>query len=206
MTDPIPVGRPFLIGISGGSCSGKTTLAKELVDLLGASVSLLMFDDYYHDLSALEPSERAIGNYDHPDALDVDLFLQHLRSLAAGNPVEVPEYDFSTHTRRGPTHTVEPASFVVIDGILLLHLEQIRRELALTVFVDAPENIRLARRIERDVRERGRDPAGVRSQFATTVKPMHDAFVLPSRRHAELVFTHPFGVSEAARKVLDRLG
>ena len=178
----------------------------ELVDRFGTGVSLLMFDDYYHDLSFLEPSERAIVNFDHPDALDVDLFSQHLRSLAAGYPVEVPDYDFSTHTRLGSTHTVEPASFVVIDGILLLHLEKIRRELALTVFVDAPENIRLARRVERDVRERGRDPAGVRAQFAATVKPMHDAFVLPSRRHAELVFSYPFGVGDAAREVMNRLG
>ena len=193
--------RPVIVGLAGGSCSGKTTLAKALLGTFGAESSLLMFDDYYHDLGHLSPEARSKVNFDHPDSLDVKLFCHHLRGLAAGHSAEVPDYDFATHTRPGSCHVVEAAPIVLVDGILLLALEASRECLDLKVFVDAPASVRLERRIERDVAERGRDEDGVRRQFADTVDPMHEEFVGPSEIHADVVFRHPFAVEDAMRAV-----
>ena len=192
---------PQLIGLSGGSCSGKTTLARAMLEVHGGDATLLMFDAYSHALSHLPPDARAKVNFDHPDSLDVDLFCKHLRDLAAGRGVDVPHYDFATHTRPGTSHRVEPARYVLVDGILLLALTECREALDLRVFVDAPAAVRLERRIERDVAERGRDEDGVRRQFAETVSPMHDDFVAPSEAYADLAFHHPFEVADAEARL-----
>ena len=167
-----PGTRPFasvLIGLGGGSCAGKTTFAKALLNM-ESSATLLCFDDYYRDLSHITPGERASVNYDHPDALDTELFVAHLDDLASGKSVEVPEYDMATHTRPGGSYRVEAAPVVVVDGILLLAVDECRERLDLKVFIDAPRDIRLARRLVRDVEERGRDPKGVEQQFITSVE------------------------------------
>lgn len=195
-----------VVGVAGGSCSGKTTLARELLDRCGSHATLLMFDDYYRELDHLTPEERAGTNFDHPDALDVDLFVRHIVALSEGRPVDVPTYDFAVHTRTGSTHVVDPAPLVLVDGILLLALPTVRAALDYGVFVDASAEVRLARRIERDVAERGRDEAGVRDQFAASVEPMHELFVHPSRVHADLALDFPFDVAEAAERVLTALG
>ena len=178
--------RSTVLGIAGGSGAGKTTLVEGLVARLGDRVAVLWFDEYYHDLVDLDPADRAAVNFDHPDSLDGDLLIEHLEGLLAGRPVDVPVYDFSTHTRTGTTRRVEPRPVVVVDGILVLAVAQVRERLDLAVFVDAPEEVRLGRRMERDVRERGRNPDSVRTQFAATVAPMHEAFVAPSVEHADL--------------------
>ena len=147
---------------------------------------MLWFDEYYHDLVHLSPDQRATVNFDHPDSLDEELLIEHLDGLLAGRPVDVPVYDFATHTRTGRTRRVEPRPVVVVDGILVLALPDLRGRLDLAVFVDAPAEVRLARRIYRDVRERGRTTASVRAQFEATVAPMHEAFVDPSAEHADL--------------------
>ncbi len=199
--------RPFasvLIGLGGGSCAGKTTLARALLDI-ESSATRLCFDDYYRDLSHITPEERAAVNYDHPDALDTELFVAHLDDLASGKSVEVPEYDMATHTRPGGSYRVEAAPVVVVDGILLLALNECREKLNLKVFVDAPRDIRLARRLVRDVQERGRDPKGVEQQFITSVEPMHDSLVLPSSQYADLRFDHPFDEQSAAQIVLEEM-
>jgi len=149
-------------------------------------VSVLWFDEYYHDLVHLPPKQRAVVNFDHPDSLDEVLLIEHLDGLLAGRSVDVPVYDFATHTRTGRTRRVEPRPVVVIDGILVLAVPDLRRRLDLAVFVDAPAEVRLARRMDRDVRERGRTTASVRAQFEATVAPMHEAFVDPSAEHADL--------------------
>jgi uridine kinase len=149
-------------------------------------VSVLWFDEYYHDLVHLPPKQRALVNFDHPDSLDEVLLIEHLDGLLAGRSVDVPVYDFATHTRTGRTRRVEPRPVVVIDGILVLAVPDLRRRLDLAVFVDAPAEVRLARRMDRDVRERGRTTASVRAQFEATVAPMHEAFVDPSAEHADL--------------------
>ena len=194
----------MLIGLGGGSCAGKTTLAKALLKI-ESSATRLCFDDYYRDLSHITPEERAAVNYDHPDALDIELFVAHLDGLAAGKSVEVPEYDMATHTRPGGSYRVEAAPVVVVDGILLLALNECRKRLDLKVFVDAPREIRLARRLVRDVEERGREAVNVEKQFITSVEPMHDSLVLPSSQYADLRFDHPFDEQSAAQIVLEEM-
>ncbi|MFQ3366412.1 MAG: uridine kinase [Candidatus Poriferisodalaceae bacterium] len=194
-----------LVGIAGGSCSGKTTLARNLLIKFPNSSALLAFDDYYHDLSEMPVSARSRVNYDHPDSLDTQLFVTHLEALGKGNSIEVPIYDFATHTRPGGTHQLQPADVVIVDGVLLLALPECREFLDLTVFVDAPEEIRLERRLERDVSERGRDEAGVRSQFTSSVSPMHQLLVEPSQQYADLVVSHPFQLDAVTELVCDRI-
>ena len=178
--------RSAVLGLAGGSGAGKTTLVEGLTSRLRGEVSVLWFDEYYHDLVHLSPDQRATVNFDHPDSLDEELLIEHLDGLLAGRPVDVPVYDFATHTRTGRTRRVEPRPVVVVDGILVLAVPDLRSRLDLAVFVDAPAEVRLARRMYRDVRERGRTTASVRAQFEATVAPMHEAFVDPSAEHADL--------------------
>ncbi|MCS5671844.1 MAG: uridine kinase [Acidimicrobiales bacterium] len=197
--------RRTVIGVAGGSQTGKTTLAWGLEDRLGADVSVLWFDEYYHDLVHLTPDERALVNYDHPDSLDVDLLVSHLDGLLAGRPAEVPVYDFTTHTRTGTTRRVDPRPVIVVDGILVLAFPVIRERLDVSVFVEAPAEVRLARRLDRDVRERGRTPESVRTQFAATVAPMHDAFVSPCRDLADLTLDGQGDLVANLGLIVDRL-
>ena len=178
--------RSAVLGLAGGSGAGKTTLVDGLTSRLRGEVSVLWFDEYYHDLMHLSPEQRAAVNFDHPDSLDQVLLIKHLDGLLAGRSVDVPIYDFATHTRTGRTRRVEPRPVVVVDGILVLAVPDLRSRLDLAVFVDAPAEVRLARRMYRDVRERGRTTASVRAQFEATVAPMHEAFVDPSAEHADL--------------------
>ena len=178
--------RSAVLGLAGGSGAGKTTLVDGLTSRLRGDVSVLWFDEYYHDLVHLSPEQRAAVNFDHPDSLDEVLLIEHLDGLLAGRPVDVPVYDFTTHTRTGRTRRVEPRPVVAVDGILVLAVPALRSRLDLAVFVDAPAEVRLARRMYRDVRERGRTTASVRAQFEATVAPMHEAFVDPSAEHADL--------------------
>lgn len=193
-----------LVGLCGGSCAGKTTLARALL-AERPDATLLEFDDYYHDLSAISVEERAKVNYDHPDALDIQLLLTHMDELAAGRAVDVPDYDFATHTRPGGLHRVEASALVIVDGLLLLALAECRERLDLKVFVDAPREVRLARRLEKDVRDRGRDREGVIRQFGASVEPMHETLVFPSSEFADLCFTHPFDVEHATQVILGNL-
>lgn len=180
----------IIVGICGGSGAGKTTLVGELIRRLGPDrVSSVAFDAYYRDLSHMTMQERMQVNYDHPDSLDHELLVEHLRDLRHGRAVEIPVYDFATHTRPGEVTVVEPRAIVVLDGILLLNFSEISGLLDLAVFIDVPETLRLERRVRRDVRERGRDAEDVHRQFWETVAPMHDRFVQPSAERADRVVT-----------------
>ena len=180
----------FVVGICGGSGAGKTTLTQRLVERLGdAEASVLAYDAYYRDLSHLPFAERRRCNYDHPDSLDSELFLEHLDALRRGIAVDVPIYDFSTHTLSGRFERVEAARLLLVEGILLLALAEAVERLDYSVFLDVPEDVRLQRRIHRDMTERGRPEDHVRRQFAATVAPMHDAFVQPSRHQADRIAT-----------------
>jgi uridine kinase len=181
----------IVVGLCGGSCSGKSTFSRLLVDALGEGfVSCLTFDDYYRPLDHLTLEERGRVNFDHPDSLDEELFIEHLETLRQGQRVQAPRYDFASHTRKAESLTVRPAPVVLADGILILHSPAIRALLDRVVFLDVPQDIRLRRRVARDTVERGRTEASVREQFARDVGPMHDRFVQPGMNHADLVIRH----------------
>lgn len=178
----------YVFGICGGTGAGKTTLTRRLMERLDpGTASVLAYDAYYRDLSHLPFAERRRRNFDHPDSLDSELFLKHLDALRAGVDVDVPVYDFSTHTLSGRYERVAAAPLVLVEGILLLALAEATERLDYSVFLDVPEELRLQRRVQRDMAERGRPEDHVRRQFAATVAPMHDAYVQPSRRRADRI-------------------
>jgi uridine kinase len=178
----------FVLGIAGGTGSGKTTVAERLVaGLAQHPVVLIDHDAYYRDRSRLSAAERQGINYDHPDAIETELLVAHLANLRAGRTVEIPQYDFRHHVRRAETRRIEPAPVVIVEGILVLAEETLRAQMDLKIFVDTDADLRLMRRLERDIEQRGRTFAQVREQYAATVRPMHLAFVEPSKRFADLV-------------------
>lgn len=181
-------GRSIILGIAGGSASGKSTVAREVVRRLGADVaSVIQHDAYYRDLAHWSEGDRATVNFDHPDSLETELLAQHLGLLLTGTEVSVPVYDFETHTRRPETTTVGPTPIIILEGILVLTEPRLREKMNLKVFVDAPADVRLIRRLRRDVTGRGRTPESVFDQYMSTVRPMHLEFVEPSRRHADMI-------------------
>jgi len=177
-----------MIGISGGSCSGKTTLSKMILDLLGKEVCNLLYqDNYYLDQSERFDKDRGAVNFDHPDAIDFALLSEHLETLSSGLTIQCPTYEFSTHKRLSKTIAVEPKKFSILDGTLILGQESIRKHMDYMIYVDAPEELRLKRRIQRDISERGRKKEEVINQFENQVRPMHDKFVEPSKVYANQV-------------------
>jgi uridine kinase len=188
--------RPLFIGLAGGSGSGKTTIAEEVVDRLDGRVALLHHDAYYRNMVELTFEERTRVNYDHPSSLETELLIAHLESLRSGVAIEHPVYDFTEHLRSPDTVRVEPARVVVVEGILVLGDARLRSELDLKIFVDTDPDLRLARRLERDISERGRSVESVIAQYFATVRPMHLEFVEPSRRYADLII--PEGYNPAA--------
>jgi uridine kinase len=188
--------RPLFIGLAGGSGSGKTTIAEEVVDRLEGRVALLHHDAYYRNMVELTFDERTRVNYDHPSSLETELLVKHLESLRSGVAIEHPVYDFASHLRSSETVRMEPARVVIVEGILVLSDSQLRSELDLKIFVDTDPDLRLARRLERDISERGRSVESVIAQYFATVRPMHLEFVEPSRRYADLII--PEGYNPAA--------
>ncbi|MBR6791116.1 MAG: uridine kinase [Oscillospiraceae bacterium] len=177
----------LIIGIAGGTGSGKTTLARRLDGMFGVDVSLLTYDNYYKRHDELTYEERCLLNYDHPDAFDAVLLEQHLLALKRGESIESPVYDFAAHNRSEKTLTVPAAPVIILEGIMIFAEERIRRNLDMKIFVDTEADVRILRRITRDVSDRGRDLGSVIAQYLTTVKPMHEQFVEPSRRYADLI-------------------
>lgn len=199
---PNPLVRPFVLGVAGGTGSGKSTVANRLIRTVGKSnVAVLALDSYYNDNEALSMAERVVVNYDHPDAFDWQLMHDHVRQLMAGQSVPMPVYDFAELTRSTETILVQPAPIVVIEGILVLFEPALRDCMDLKVFVDADADVRFIRRLERDVRDRGRTPESVISQYLSTVRPSHLSFVEPSKRWADVIIPHG-GHNEPALEML----
>ncbi|MBI2374076.1 MAG: uridine kinase [Deltaproteobacteria bacterium] len=179
--------RPLVFGIAGGTGSGKTTVAHAIRDALPESVLLIDHDSYYRDQSHLSAEARAELNFDHPESLDNELLIQHLAMLKRGEHINKPLYDFRTHTRSTDTLPMAPAPVILVEGILTLAITELRDELDVKIFVDTAADIRLMRRIRRDLERRGRTFESVRAQYYKTVRPMHLAFVEPSKAHADLI-------------------
>lgn len=200
---------PLIIGIAGGTGSGKTTLAEKLIESFPGQAVLICQDAYYKDLSDLPFEVRAKMNFDHPDSLDFDLLKNHLIALKNNQMISMPEYSFHTHSRLPQSTSIEPAALIVVEGILLFAVEEIRDLFDIKIFVDTDDDIRLLRRIERDIKERSRDFVSIRDQYLKTVKPMHDSFVEPSKRFADVIIpserSNSKGLSMIVSKVKDEL-
>lgn len=179
---------PLVIGVAGGSGSGKTTVVRRIMDALGDSdVTVVEHDRYYRDHPELRLEERAALNYDHPNALDTDLMVEHVRALREGLTVHLPVYDFALHARKAETTPVRPGAALIIEGILIFTDKALRSLMDVKVFVDTDADTRFIRRLQRDVAERGRTTSSVIDQYLNTVKPMHLEFVEPSKRYADLI-------------------
>ena len=179
---------PLVIGVAGGSGSGKTTVVRRIIKSIGDDqVTILEHDRYYRDRNDLRLEERAALNYDHPDSLETDLLVQHLHELRAGRPVQVPQYDFARHARQADTGTALPRKAIIVEGILIFADAALRTLMDVKVFVDADADTRFIRRLQRDIAERGRTVPSVIEQYLGTVKPMHLEFVEPSKRYADII-------------------
>lgn len=180
--------KPYIVGVAGGSGSGKTFFAETLSKKIGREKSFVLYqDNYYIDQSARFDHDGGSVNFDHPDAIDFNLLAKHLQQLKNGKSIQIPIYDFSTHSRKEQSIFQECKKVIIVDGILILSQPHVRELFDETIFVHTPEDIRFQRRLIRDVQERGRTPQGVKAQFEAQVKPMHDLFVEPSKNHAKIV-------------------
>ena len=178
---------PMLIGIAGGTGSGKSTFADGLKKLFPKEITIISYDNYYKPQDHLSMEERVKTNYDCPDALDTDLLVKHLRELLLGKCVDIPLYDFCIHTRKGEMVRVSPTPIIIVDGILTFHDERLRELFDVKIFADADADERILRRLRRDVTERGRDIDGVINQYVNTVKIMHGIYVEPTKKYADII-------------------
>ncbi len=184
--------RPIIIGVAGGTASGKTTVSHKILETIGAdNLAYIQHDSYYRDLSHLPLDKRQDFNFDHPDALENELLIAHLKMLLAGQPVDVPVYDFARYVRTAELRHVEPRRVILVEGILIFVDRHLRDMMDIKIFVDTPADLRFIRRLRRDVLNRGRTVNHVIEQYLDTVRPMHLEFVEPSKRYADLVLSYP---------------
>lgn len=181
--------KPTIIGIAGGTASGKTTIAKRLYNeaKLSGSVSLIKIDDYYYNKDRIPLSENGKRNYDHPDSYDTTLLISQLKELLNGKAIEKPIYDFVTQSRMKETEKIEPADIIIVEGIMSFAMTELRKYFDIKIFVDTPDDIRFIRRVKRDMEDRGRSLDSVVNQYLESVRPMHIAFVEPSKRFADII-------------------
>ena len=199
------MGNVMVIGIAGGTGSGKTTITRKLVQRFGSDVSVIYHDNYYkahHDMSY---EQRSKLNYDHPDAFDTYMLIDALRELKKGHSVVCPEYDYTIHDRSDRTVTIQPAKVVIVEGILIFQNRELCRQMDVKIFVDTDADVRILRRITRDVRGRGRSLESVVNQYLTTVKPMHEMFVEPSKRNADIIIPEGGHNSVALDMIIERV-
>lgn len=194
--------KPIVFGVAGGTASGKTTVALAILEAVGAAkVAYLPHDAYYRDMEFLPLEERARLNYDHPDSLETELLVEHIRQLIDGRKVEVPVYDFTLHRRTEKTRTVEPSPIILIDGILIFTNPELRELMDVKIYVDTDADVRFIRRLQRDINERGRSLESVVDQYMNTVRLMHLEFVEPSKRYADVIIPHG-GLNKVAMEMV----
>lgn len=194
--------QPVVIGVAGGTGSGKTTVAREILKRAGTKqISFIQHDAYYKDLSDLPLAQRAMFNFDHPDALDNELLIYHLKELKAGRAIDMPVYDFKTHTRTKQVQRVEPSRVILVEGILIFADKELRQLMDVKIYVDTDPDIRFIRRLQRDIAERGRTMESVIHQYLSTVRPMHQEFVEPSKRYADVIIPEG-GFNEVAMEIV----
>ncbi len=182
------INKPLIIGVAGGTGSGKTTVVQAIVNTLNhQDVVTIQHDFYYRDRSYLSPSEREKINYDHPDALETELLVKHLKELIEGKEIEIPVYDFTIHTRKKEGINLSPAKVIIVEGMLIFTDHNLRELMDIQIFVDTDDDIRFIRRLQRDMKERGRNMESVIQQYMGTVRPMHIEFVEPSRKYADII-------------------
>ena len=182
---------PFIIGVAGGSGSGKTTVTAKVLETIGPDMAAVIVQDYYYrDQAHLTFEQRLATNYDHPHAFDWPLLIEHIEELLAGRPIDMPVYDFTHHTRATETVTVKPAPVIVIEGLFPLYDAALRDMMSLKIFVDTDPDVRFIRRLQRDIRERGRSADHVIEHYLATVRPMHNQFIEPTKRFADVILPH----------------
>jgi len=194
--------RPITIGVAGGSGAGKSTVARVILQRIGAeNIAYVPHDSYYRDLSDLPRQQRALINFDHPDSLDSDLFIDHIHRLQAGEPIDIPLYDFSTHSRTSEVRVVQPQRVILVEGILIFAEDRWRDLFDVRIFVETDDDVRFIRRLQRDIAERGRTIDSVINQWMQTVRPMHLEFVEPSKRYAHVIIPEG-GLNEVAMEMV----
>lgn len=183
--------KPFIIGVAGGSGSGKSTVTRQVLASVGPDMATVVYqDDYYLDQTDMSPEERRKTNYDHPQAFDWPLMMQHVQALRRGESIEMPTYDFTAHNRASQTVTLKSAPVIVIEGLFALYDADLRKMMSLKIFVDTAADVRFIRRLQRDISERGRSTESVINQYLETVRPMHKQFIEPTKRHAHVILPH----------------
>jgi uridine kinase len=188
---PQPHNQPFVIGVAGGSGSGKSTVTRQVLASVGPDMATVLYqDDYYLDQTEMSPEARRKTNYDHPQAFDWPLMMQHLQALRRGEPIEMPTYDFTAHNRASQTITLQPAPVIVVEGLFALYDADLRKMMSLKIYVDTAPDVRFIRRLQRDMAERGRSVESVINQYMDTVRPMHKQFIEPTKRHADVILPH----------------
>lgn len=198
-------GDVLVIGIAGGTGSGKTTITRKLVEKFGEDVSVIKHDNYYKAHHDMTYEERSQLNYDHPNSLDTDLMIEDIKALKAGKEVKCPVYDFTIHDRSDDTEIIKPTKVLIIEGILIFADKRLCKEMDIKIFVDTDADVRILRRIIRDVKKRGRNLDSVVDQYLTTVKPMHEQFVEPSKKNADIIIPEGGHNIVALDMVMDRV-
>lgn len=194
--------RTITLGVAGGSGAGKSTVARVILERIGAeNIAYVPHDSYYKDLSDLPAQQRALINFDHPDSLDSDLFIEHIRTLQAGRPINVPSYDFSIHSRTSDVRVVQPHRVILVEGILIYTEARLRDLFDVRIFVETDDDVRFIRRLQRDITERGRNIDSVINQWMQTVRPMHLEFVEPSKRYAHVIIPEG-GLNDVAMEMV----
>ena len=198
--------RSVILGIAGGTGSGKTFIVDNLLSIYNSNnINVINLDSYYKDLSHMGYQDRVKQNFDHPDSIDIDLIISHLKQISDGNDIDIPIYDFSNHVRLETTKTISQSNVIIVEGIFALHYMQLRKLYTLNVFIETSEDIRFQRRLSRDTKERGRTIGSIKDQFESTVLPMHKKFIGPSKQFADLIIDGNSNIINIIRSIKEKI-